>query len=351
MRIIKESNISRLLRHGKAHDCGSISAYTSHGKERKDFATGARGDNEFNAFKKQKNRENINNSRQLAQDLRDLGYSVTKIKGHYGYMDDVAQDEMSWFVSDTADTGNLEKDLIKLGTKYDQESILFQSAGEKPYLVYTRNDGKVQIGARTPAAVSTEYGATFDKNDSWTEIKGRPIKHNFTSFDYKMNEQTSKKYKHDFKTVYESYYSRYTAALFTKGDVIEFDKAILNDEAFKAMPEEMRLRVTDMVEAQQAGDAIIAIANVGLNPFVADQYEPSSLTLAYSQGGGMYYGQTTVSGSLGKYMKIINGVESILPKNAIKRDNISSRRAVDMETLKQAFRSGYSPDIRKTSKK
>lgn len=160
-----------------------------------------------------------------------------------------------------------------------------------------------------------------------------------------MNE-SSEKYTRDFNTVYESYFSRYTSAMFSKHDVVEIDSKIFNDEIFKNMPEEAQMHLKDMIEAQQSGDALIAISNISLNPFISDNYEASTLTLAYSRGGGMYYGDIAVSGSLGKYMKVVGGIDALIPKNAIRQENRIEKEPVDMASLEKNFKSGFSKDIR-----
>lgn len=330
MQSVNESSLSRLWRQGKKYDCGSMSAFTQYNKRA----------------------ENVQAHKKLGKELRDLGFSVTQIIGGYQYgNENEVTKELSWFVCDRNDQGNLKKALIDKGKEYDQESVLFAPAFGKSHLIWTKpgkNDNGYKIGDRSGNSKSKTWGKRNPNTMAFSKIGNRTFADEI-DYDFKiknMNEQSSNKYKHDFKTVYESYFSRYTAALFTKGDVVTFDKKILSDDAFLAMPEEMQMRVKDMVEAQLAGDAIIAIANVGLAAPATDQYEASSLTLAYSQGGGMYYGQTTVSGSLGKYMKVISGVETLIPKNAIKPATASNRTEVDIDSVRQAFRAGYSPDIR-----
>lgn len=156
----------------------------------------------------------------------------------------------------------------------------------------------------------------------------------------------SKKYKHSFNQVYESYFSRYTAGLFGMGDVVEFDKAILNDPMYKALAPDMQSAVQQMVEASLAGDAIIAIAKTDLDQRLQDQFEPATITIAYSQGGGMYFGHCTIPGSLGKYMKRTGDVYQHIPQRAIKVHDGGTRQQVDMEAVKQAWKTGHCTDVR-----
>lgn len=115
--------------------------------------------------------------------------------------------------------------------------------------------------------------------------------------------------RESFTTVFEHYMSRYSAGCFTVGDTIEFNKKIFSDECFKSLQPDLQQKVADMVEAQIAGDAIIMVANVSLEPLHDEQAHPSTLTIAYSLGGGRYYDPVTVPGHLLAHMKRIeNGV-------------------------------------------
>lgn len=160
----------------------------------------------------------------------------------------------------------------------------------------------------------------------------------------------SNKYKHDFNTVYESYFSRYTAGMFGPGDVVEFEKGILTDPMFKNLAPDMQLAAQGMIEASMAGDAIVAVTKTNIDPRLQDNYEAATITIGYSQGGGMYFGQVTIPGSLGKYMKRTGDVYQHIPKRAIKVHGGGSRQPVDMEKFKNAFKSGKIEDIRTTQK-
>lgn len=333
MKLLLESSLSRLFRFGKSHDCGVMSAFTSYNNRK----------------------TNVSNHRKLGQELKQLGFSITQVIGGYQYGgEDEVSKELSWFICDKDDIGNLKKSLIEKGQEYDQESIFFAPIGKKPYLIWTRkSDNTHNVGDESDVSRSKTWGKRNPNSSAFTMVGGRKfgddIEYSFKN--KKIMENKSNRFKHNFDTVYESFYSRYTSALFTKGDIIEFDKAILNDPIFKKMPEEMRIRIEEMVEAESSGNAIIAIANICLPPFMADQYEPSSITLGYSTIGGMYYGQTTISGSLGQYLKIKTGIDSLVPKNAIRQYKSTERASVDMDSVKQAFKTGYARDIRKTGNK
>jgi len=89
-------------------------------------------------------RENQQRNRSLLAKLQGLGYSVTAIKGSYienhGSEDAKEVSEHSYFVASKTegnDAGKLEKDLIQLGSTFDQDSILSIPYGEKARLVGT----------------------------------------------------------------------------------------------------------------------------------------------------------------------------------------------------------------------
>lgn len=121
-----------------------------------------------------------------------------------------------------------------------------------------------------------------------------------------------------FKNLFEHYMSRYTAGCFCVGDTIEFNKKIFSDQCFKALQPDLQAKVKDMIDAQIAGDAIIMVSNVSIEPLSADNAHPSTITIAYSLGGGRYYDPVTIPGHLLAHMKRIdNGVNlpSTIPAN------------------------------------
>jgi len=89
--------------------------------------------------------ENKANNKKVLAYLLDKGYSVIKVKGSYmenfGSEDEREVGEESFFVAnhkvDGDDGGELERDLIKLGRLYDQDSILSVPFGKKGYLYGT----------------------------------------------------------------------------------------------------------------------------------------------------------------------------------------------------------------------
>ena len=116
---INESNINRLIQHNDDSDCGIISGY--------------RFDNT--------KAENQQINRKLKSELVSMGYSVLWVRGFYDENYGKKPEEIpektahnkkkedgredSWFVWDPNNQHDLLDDLISLGRKYNQDSILF----------------------------------------------------------------------------------------------------------------------------------------------------------------------------------------------------------------------------------
>lgn len=151
------------------------------------------------------------------------------------------------------------------------------------------------------------------------------------------------------KKIFESYYSRYAAGCFCQGDIVSFDKkGLYASQAFKSLQPQLKEQLTDMVEAQTSGDAIIGVANVSINPYTAqDQYEPSTITLAYCLGGGRWYNQICIPGTLCEFISIenngINQVSTIPDKAKVNFDekNGVSIEELDNKEISKAFNKGF----------
>lgn len=107
---LQESSLNRLRSKIEDHACGTITAF--------------RGGNTKS--------ENKAKNKKLVAYLMSKGYSVTPIKGSYieNFKTDDAEEvgESSYFVCNHKvegdDNGQLEKDLMRMGEKFDQDSIL-----------------------------------------------------------------------------------------------------------------------------------------------------------------------------------------------------------------------------------
>jgi len=124
---LNESSLSRVLSHNELHDSGALTAF------RKAPNCGS-GEPYTKAENKARNKS-------LLAKLQTKGYGVTTLRGIYPE-GGKQQKEISYFVVDLNDSGNLETDLRKLGEEFDQDSILFMPKGSvkneaKAYLIGT----------------------------------------------------------------------------------------------------------------------------------------------------------------------------------------------------------------------
>ena len=128
--ILSESSLSRLWRKYKEFDSGTISA--------------CRG--EYNKA------ENAKRTAQLKTFLVAKGFSVTAIDGVFienmGTPKEKKVKEKSFIVFDRNDTGKLKETLLKLGEKFDQDSITFSDVSEGNYYL---------IGTTKREGVSPKY--------------------------------------------------------------------------------------------------------------------------------------------------------------------------------------------------
>jgi len=128
-RFFKESSLSRIWKHNEEHDCGAITAFRI-----------ARDCGEGERYTK---KENMQRNKSLLANLKVKGYSVTKLHGKYPEgMSGLVGKEISYFVVDIKDDGNLEQTLKKLGKEFEQDSILSVPKGSvqgnaKAYLIGT----------------------------------------------------------------------------------------------------------------------------------------------------------------------------------------------------------------------
>jgi hypothetical protein len=119
---LDESSLSRLWSKTQKHSCGTITSFRGSKTKAQNRAT----------------------NKEMLTYLMGKGYSVTKIKGSYienfGSENEKEVGEESFFVCnqkiDGDDGGQLKKDLVALGRKYDQDSVLIIPFGGKGAYLY-----------------------------------------------------------------------------------------------------------------------------------------------------------------------------------------------------------------------
>lgn len=132
---LSDSGLTRVGQWVKEHDIAMITAF------RGKFVKCVRGTNDGSSLTKKLNMER---NRALKATLLRLGYGVTKIDGSYveGFGGSEAQEvkENSFLVVNLKDDPNFEKNLLKLGEGYCQDSVFIKKRGEDGFLVGT-NEG------------------------------------------------------------------------------------------------------------------------------------------------------------------------------------------------------------------
>ncbi len=155
---LKESGLSRIQSGIKNHAVGAITAF--------------RGDDV-----KQKN---LQKNKVLLAKLLDKGYSVTKVKGSYienkGSPEEKEVGENTFFVINRRvegdDGGQLERDLIALGSLFDQDSILSKKYDGKAMLIGTSDrENAFPSKGETMEFDKAKFGDT--QGEFFSRVKGR----------------------------------------------------------------------------------------------------------------------------------------------------------------------------------
>jgi len=164
---LNESSLSRVWKQTLKFDSGTISAFR--------FATEC-GDGK--PFSKSENKQR---SSKLKKQLLGLGYGVTKVDGAYienfGKKNAREVREESYLVVDIKASNKLKKDLIKLGTEYDQDSITFSPKGNKDYLLISSNKCPDGYPGSGKIGVELKLGKPqFGKDGEFhSKVNGRPF--------------------------------------------------------------------------------------------------------------------------------------------------------------------------------
>lgn len=154
---LSESSLSRLQRGVSAHSAGALTAF--------------RGE-----FTREENRAR---NKQLLAALLAKGFSVTSVKGSYienfGHKTQKEVGEESFFVinrkHDGDDGGELEKVLIQLGKRFDQDSILTIRGGEGTLVGTSDRDNAFPgMGVRHKVG-SAKFGKAA--GEFFSRVKGR----------------------------------------------------------------------------------------------------------------------------------------------------------------------------------
>lgn len=161
-----ESSLSRVWSHWKTYETGTISGFR--------FAPECGKGTPYTKI------ENKNRNSKLKSKLLSLGYGVTAINGVYieNYGTPFAKSviEESFIVMDLKSKGNLKKDLIKLGTEFDQDSITW-SEPEGNYYLISSNTCETGYPGRGKIGVELKLGKPMfgENGEFFSSIKNRPF--------------------------------------------------------------------------------------------------------------------------------------------------------------------------------
>lgn len=172
--VINESSLSRIWRHNEKHDCAAMTAFRNN-----------RDCGEGEPYTKDENKKR---NKSLLAKLKSMGYSVTTLQGQYPEGGKVSK-ETSYFIVDVNDGGNLEKDVMRLGEMFEQDSVLFIPKGaiqnetnayligtnrcENNWLGYHKKETfeKGKLGYNSPIYTSYVNGRPFIFEEVGNEIK------------------------------------------------------------------------------------------------------------------------------------------------------------------------------------
>jgi len=152
-KMLVESSLSRLWDKMQQNDVGLITAFR-HEYTRK---------------------ENLQRNSMLLIDLKKK-FDITPVKGsfieNYGTPDAVEVGENVFFVSDSSKSGHLRSELTRLGTKYDQDSVLYiTDGGQLGLLIGLKEDGFPQIGSQ----IELKHPIFGKEGEFMTKVRGRPF--------------------------------------------------------------------------------------------------------------------------------------------------------------------------------
>jgi len=161
---MNESSLSRIWKHNEASDCGALTAF----RKAPDCGEGT-------PYTK---KENAQRNKSLLAKLKSAGYGVTKLHGKYPE-GGKSVTEISYFVVDLEDRGNLLKDMRKYGEMFDQDSVLFVPAGSikgdaKAYLIGTNRCENNWLGYGKKEAFN-KGRMGYDSEIYTSMVNGRPF--------------------------------------------------------------------------------------------------------------------------------------------------------------------------------
>ena len=162
--IINESSLSRLWKHNEEHDAAALTA----------FRKGANCGEDEPYSKK----DNAKRNKSLLAKLKSKGFGVTKLHGSYPEGGKTAK-EISYFVVNLNDDSKFEKEILKFGKEFDQDSILYIPKGAikgdtKAHLIGTNNCENNWLGMGKKE-IFNKGKMGYDSPIYTSRVNGRPF--------------------------------------------------------------------------------------------------------------------------------------------------------------------------------
>lgn len=155
------------------------------------------------------------------------------------------------------------------------------------------------------------------------------------------------KFANSFETIYEALITRATTGCFSAGDVVTFDsKGIQNHKDYQSLTKELKSRLDNMMRTSENGEAVIVVTDTTLGTLNGTKAPtPSTITLAYSQGGGRWVEPITIAGSLTEFMNAIesgvNLVDKIPSVAKIEYPATTEAEEIDLKELEKNRTKGH----------
>ena len=155
------------------------------------------------------------------------------------------------------------------------------------------------------------------------------------------------KFANSFETIYEALITRATTGCFSAGDVITFDsKGIQKHKDYQSLTKELKSRLDDMMRTSESGEAVIVVTDTTLGALNGSKApSPSTITIAYSQGGGRWVEPITIPGSLTEFMNAqeagVNLVDKIPSVAKIEYPATTEAEEIDLKELEKNRTKGH----------
>ena len=155
------------------------------------------------------------------------------------------------------------------------------------------------------------------------------------------------KFANSFDTIYEALITRATTGCFSAGDVVHFDmKNIQKHKDYTSLTKELKSRLDNMMRTSEAGESVIVVTDTTLGALNSTKApQPSTITIAYSQGGGRWIEPITIPGSLTEFMDAatngVNLVDKIPSVAKIEYPVSTEAEEVDLKELEKNRTKGH----------